>query len=260
MYFARFEEQIAATSSANAWTNQGLTFQFPPEGYQGTVANANNRVHFFGAPGTQPGQSYLYVVHFAYPQPAVQGYPSTTSAATFPASHGWAMSIFDPDNKAQSQVAFIPDNLAATYIVDSKKNQTLPMAAPAVKDSGSHFAGSTSAVVQLTSDGKVFYLPVTQSDIAGTGANSGAAWKQLATINVGSSGNGGGTSNSGGSPTTTGSGSSPTKGSTGAGSNSGNNSSNNSTTGNGTAPEDAAGHLASVSWVAAVAAFFTYVL
>ncbi|KAH7105209.1 hypothetical protein BKA62DRAFT_692039 [Auriculariales sp. MPI-PUGE-AT-0066] len=243
MYFAHFDYQKAAKSEPIEWVNQGVSFPFDGSSYKATAVNINNHIHFFGAPGSQAGQNYIYVVHFAFPQPDAQLFPSTNGKPTFPASHGWATSIFDPNGKEQRQAAFIPDDLSATYIVDAKTNQTLPLAAP-TKDSGSFFAASTSAVVQLTSDGKVFYLPVSQTDMAGTGANAAAAWKQVGTVATGGSGTpaSGGSSSNSSANTPAGSGSVSKPASTGT--------TTKSTSSPSASPDSAAASFATVSWAA----------
>lgn len=209
MWFVNLDGQKDAKPEKLAYTDMGTKPAFDTTGYKATMGIASNHIHFFGTPGSKPGETSIFVIHFAYPQPELQAMPSV-SGAPFPVSHGQSPALFQAGGPAQRQIAFVPDDMSATYIVDVKVNQTLPLAGPTDKSAGSIFTASINHVVQLTPSGKLFFLPVDQSDIAGKAANGGAAWKALATLPAsstttpGTGGSGGNTglpdSSSGGSP------------------------------------------------------------
>jgi len=211
IYFLNLNAQTAAISTPIAWNLQKSP-SFTTTGYKPTMAIAQNHIHFFGVPGAPAGELFIYVIHFAFSQPTPQTYPSTTSQATFPNAHGQAPSIFRATT-VQEVIAFIPDDSSATYFVNVQTNTTTPFAGPTDKSS-SIFSASESAVVQLTSAGKLFFLPLND---AATAPAAGAAWTPIG-VTIPTAGTT--------SPTTTASGSSATPG----GSTSGGTSSSNGTT------------------------------
>ncbi|EJD54847.1 hypothetical protein AURDEDRAFT_110301 [Auricularia subglabra TFB-10046 SS5] len=187
MWFVNLEDQKDAKTEKLAYTDMGTKPAFDTSSYKATMGIASNHIHFFGTPGSKPGDASIFVIHYAYPQPELQAYPSVAGKLAFPVSHGQSPALFQSGNPAQRQIAFIPDDMSATYIVDVKVNETLPLAGPTDKSAGSIFTASINSVVQLTPSGKLFFLPVDQSDIAGKAANGGAAWKSLATLPASSS-------------------------------------------------------------------------
>ncbi|KAF5309535.1 hypothetical protein D9619_012349 [Psilocybe cf. subviscida] len=187
-------------------------------GYQPTIALAQNHVHFMGVPGVPAGSAKIFVIHFSFMQPEPQSYGNA-----FPDSHGKTASFF-LDEGVQQEFAFIPDDGSATYVVNVETNTTKTLTGPSQQDPFAFYSASTSALVQLTSDGHVAFLPYDPKT-----TTSGGTWTAItkiptATSTSGSSPGGnstasplGGASPTGGSSTTggntsantTGSGSSP---------------------------------------------------
>ncbi|KZV94839.1 hypothetical protein EXIGLDRAFT_736257 [Exidia glandulosa HHB12029] len=247
-WFVNFHDQKDAISSALAWTDMGTKPAFDTSGYKATMGIASNHVHMFGTPGSQPGEASIFVIHYAFPQAQLQLYPSVGGKSNFPVAHGQAPSLFR-DGPEQTVIAFIPDDGSATYLVDTKANKTLPLAGPTDKSS-SIFTASTSAVVQLTATGKIFFLPVDQADIAGTAANSGAAWKTLATLPGASTT----TPTSGNTTSTTGT---PRPGTSSSSSGSGSTDSTGDESQSGTGSDDGTGSAGRLT-TSAVLAFFAF--
>ncbi|KZT61714.1 hypothetical protein CALCODRAFT_349347 [Calocera cornea HHB12733] len=135
---------------------------FQTTGYKPVMALAQNHIHFLDVPGNTAGEANIFVIHFAYFQPEVQSYPAATGN-TFPETHGQATSFFDPNNNVQQQFAFIPDDNSAVYIVNVENNSTIPLTGP-TDTTASTFAASTSALVQLTSAGSLYYMPFDQTN------------------------------------------------------------------------------------------------
>lgn len=96
-----------------------------------------------------------------------------------------------------------------------KANNTLPLAGPTDK-SASTYVASTSALIQLTEAGNLFWLPYTPGNAA---TSQAATWSKLTVQGLSSSTSSNGTSSTGSSGSNTGSGSNGGGGSsTGSGS------------------------------------------
>ncbi|EJT99355.1 hypothetical protein DACRYDRAFT_23912 [Dacryopinax primogenitus] len=158
---------------------------FQTTGYKPVMAIAQNHIHFLDVPGNQAGQANIFVIHFSYFQPEVQSYPAASGSQTFPETHGQVTSFFDPNNLVQQQFAFIPDDNSAVYIVNVENNSTISLTGP-TDTTASTFAASTSALVQLTSSGSVYYMPFGQ-------ANPGAqnTWTLISNFGTAASGSNG---------------------------------------------------------------------
>jgi len=174
LYQLDFGTMKAATGSPISWQSVEAP-SFSVTNYNPVMALAQNHIHFLDVPGTSPGDAFIFVIHFAYFQPEKQNYPAA-SGSTFPVSHGKATSFF-LDSTWQEQFAFIPDDGSATYVVNVQTNTTVPLAGPSNKSSGSSYAASTSALVQLTSTNNLFYIPYSQTGTAASNAN--AAWQSI---------------------------------------------------------------------------------
>jgi len=122
-------------------------------GYQPTIALAQNHIHFFGVPGLPAGEVKIFVIHFSYMQPAPQ------SMGSFPNSHGKTASLFQQTG-VQQAIAFVPDDGSATYVINVETNTTQTLPGPSQKDPLATYSASTTALVQLTLTGEVFFLLV----------------------------------------------------------------------------------------------------
>jgi hypothetical protein len=110
-------------------------------------------------------------------QPDVQSYPGSTN---FPETHGQVTSLFQPDGKGvQQEFAFIPDNGQNTFVINVENNSTAALAAPPSADPSARYFGGVTALVQLTGDGAINYLPYQQGQES---ANSGAKWAPVANL------------------------------------------------------------------------------
>ncbi|KAF8315328.1 hypothetical protein DL93DRAFT_2057245 [Clavulina sp. PMI_390] len=195
LYQADFGQQTAATSTAIEWQVVG-TPSFSTSNYSPVMALAQNHIHFLDVPGASAGDAYIFVIHFAFFQPAVQSYPAS-SGNTFPATHGKTASFFNAQNNVQQQFAFIPDDGSATYVINVETNTTLPMAGPTDKSSGAIYAASATELVQLTSSGKMYYLPFDQSSPSAT-----STWSAISVSGISTTNNTTSTTASGSSTTT----------------------------------------------------------
>jgi hypothetical protein len=183
-------------------------------GYQPTMALAQNHVFFMGVSGLPAGSVKIFVIHFSYLQPAPQ------SMGKFPTTHGKTASFFQ-DSGVQQEFAFIPDDGSTTYVVNVETNTTKTLTGPPQQDSFATYSASTSALVQLTTGGKVSFLAYNE-----TTTTSGGTWNTITKIPVAvfsTSGNSSGnasSSASGATPTSTGSSTSGSNGTSKSGSSS----------------------------------------
>lgn len=207
--------ETTANATALSWVD-ATDPAFSTTGYTPTMALAQNHVFFFGT-GQGAGMTSIYVIHFNFPQPAPQAFKSVNSDSTFPDTSGQATSLFNAAG-VQELITFFPKDKSGTYLLDVKTNTSLKMAYPS-DTSASTFFASEDAVVQLTSNNQLFYLPIDQADTTGTGANKGAAWASIkvtlpASQSSSSPTTGGGSTGGSGSPTSSGSGSTSPSGTT----------------------------------------------
>ncbi|KZT34087.1 hypothetical protein SISSUDRAFT_992301 [Sistotremastrum suecicum HHB10207 ss-3] len=167
--------KTTATSSSIPW----LAVSNPPfttDGYDPVMALAQNHIHFLNVPGAQPGTADIFVIHFSFFQPTPQAYPINGSSNNFPETHGQVASFFQPSGQGvQQEFAFIPADASATYVINVESNTTAQLAGPSDK-SASTFYASVNALVQLTSDEKLFFLPYTQGDAS---TNAAAQWTSI---------------------------------------------------------------------------------
>ncbi|KAF4609935.1 hypothetical protein D9613_010263 [Agrocybe pediades] len=231
MFALDMKELVAATSAAIPWTDvqapdlsahtdnaQAQTPGANTDGYQPVMALAQNHIHFLGINGIDPGNAKIFVIHFSFMQPTPQFY-----GTKFPSTHGQAASFF-LDSGVQQEFAFIPDDGSATYVINVETNTTKTLTGPPVADPFASYSASTSALVQLTTDGKVAFLPYDPKT-----TTSGGTWSTLAKLPAitgsGTSTSTGGNTSSSGTPGSSSSG--------GSSSSSGGNSSNNGGSGSG---------------------------
>lgn len=200
LYQADFGQLKAANSTPIEWQsveNPG----FSTSNYSPVMALANNHIHFLDVPGASAGEAYLFVIHFAFFQPAPQTYTAVSGSTTFPEAHGLTTSFF-LDDDWQEQFAFIPDDGSATYVVNVQTNTTVSLAGPSNKGSGSTYAASTDSLVQLTSGGTLSYLAYDQ-----TKPDTSVTWKTISVSGISAGGGSSSSSAASGSPTSTGGGS-----------------------------------------------------
>jgi len=201
-------EEAAAKSDAVAWQDGGAA-EIPTTNYDPVMAVAQNHIFFFGVPNVAAGSAPIFVIHFAFWQAGAQQF------GNFPTTHGQATSFF-LDTGVQEEIAFIPDDGSATFIVNVETNTTQTVAGPSTVDAGATYFASTTALVQLSSSGALSWLPYSASDKS---ANSAAKWSPVTSLNSvtgSSSGSSSGSSGSSGSSASSG-GSSPSKTATGGG-------------------------------------------
>ena len=84
-----------------------------------------------------------------------------------------------PPYQVQQAFAFIPDDGSATYVLNVETNTSQILAGPSTKDAGARYFASTTALVQLDSQGDVSYLLVSPTD---TSANSAAKWNKVVSL------------------------------------------------------------------------------
>ncbi|KAJ7254639.1 hypothetical protein B0H12DRAFT_549169 [Mycena haematopus] len=166
-------ELAAAQSSPIAWQDGGAA-EIDTTNYDPVMAIAQNHIFFFGVPGVAAGNAPIFVIHFAFWQEGAQSFGSN-----FPDSHGQATSFF-LDSGVQEEIAFIPDDGSATYIVNVDTNTTQTVAGPSTVDAGASYFASTTALVQLASNGALSWLPYNPSDAS---ANTAAKWSPVAALN-----------------------------------------------------------------------------
>ncbi|KAK7052310.1 hypothetical protein R3P38DRAFT_2859671 [Favolaschia claudopus] len=228
------KELAAAQSGAVSWVDGGKA-EINTDNYDPVMGIAQNHIFFFGVPGVKPGNAPIFVIHFAFWQAGAQDF-----ASDFPDSPGKATSFF-LDSGVQQQIAFIPDDGSHTYIVNVETNTTQTVAGPSTVDAGAFYFGSTTALVQLASNGALTFLPYSASDKT---ANSNAKWAPIAALNSVTGSTPGGSSNNAPSGGSSGSaGPSKTGGGGGGGS-----PATGSPSGSAPAPSGSSGASRSVVW------------
>jgi len=159
----------SANSTPIAWTSDEQTPY--PSGYQPVMALAQNHIHFLDVPGVAAGSADIFVIHFSYFQPLSQAYPLANGGA-FPATYGQATSFFQ-DSGVQQEIAFIPEDSSAVYVINVETNTTQQLAGPTIKDPKATYFASTNSLVQLSSNGTVSFLPYQENS---TSTNAAASW------------------------------------------------------------------------------------
>ena len=99
--------QTRAAGGTTNWDTVGPP-NFDTTSYTKPVlALAQNHIHFLGVPGLNAGQASIFVIHFAFFQPARQDYPVYEGASgnTFPNSAGQVVSIFQGEDVSCSFAA-----------------------------------------------------------------------------------------------------------------------------------------------------------
>ncbi|KIK80205.1 hypothetical protein PAXRUDRAFT_766571 [Paxillus rubicundulus Ve08.2h10] len=167
----------AANSSPVSWVDNEQTPY--PSNYQPVMALAQNHVHFLNVPGVPAGSAEIFVIHYSYFQPLPQAYPLPDGSA-FPASYGQATSFFQ-DSGVQEEFAFIPEDSSAVYVINVETNTTQSLAGPTIKDPKATYFASTDSLVQLTSNGAVYFIPYQEGN---TSANSAATWSNVKTLTL----------------------------------------------------------------------------
>jgi len=138
------------------------------------MALAQNHIHFLNVPGAQPGTAQIFVIHFSFFQPTAQTFATNGSSTPFPETHGQTASFFQTTG-VQQEFAFIPDDGSQTYVINVEGNTTAILPGPSDKSSSTFAAGITS-LVQLSSEGNIFFLPYTQDTPS---VNNGASWTEV---------------------------------------------------------------------------------
>lgn len=167
----------AANSTPLTWTDAEAS-PFPPTyPYRPVMALAQNHIHFLNAPGVPAGSAVIFLIHFAYFQSEPQPYPLPNGSA-FPATYGQATSFFQA-NGVQQEFAFIPEDSSAVYVINVETNTTQVLTGPTVKDPGATYFASITALVQLSTNGTVSFLPYQEGQ---TDANAGARWSKVGVL------------------------------------------------------------------------------
>ncbi|ORY29526.1 hypothetical protein BCR39DRAFT_495391 [Naematelia encephala] len=186
--------QATATGSALAWETVSNP-SFSTDNYTPTAAMSSNHVFWFGVPSTAAGSADVFVVHYSYFQPDAQAFPTSNGGTTFPDTSGQAISIpnADPDT-IPYQMLFVPNDFSAAYILthytdpgnysvtstapfsQSLINTTQTLAAPSTQDANSAYAASDSALVQVTSNGDIYYMT---GAISAYTVSSSATWTKM---------------------------------------------------------------------------------
>lgn len=155
------------------------------------MALAENHIHFLNT-GT-PAKVNIFVIHFSYTQPEPQFFgPLEVGGSGFPSTTGQTASIFKDITTPQQKFAFVPDDGTNTYIFDVLANTTQAIAGPTVK-STSRLAASQRELVQMTSSGELWWIPLNPDDAQ---PNYSATWSKInfavntPTANPSGSGNG----------------------------------------------------------------------
>jgi hypothetical protein len=141
-------------------------------GYQPVLALAENHVQFLNVPGLPAGSAKIFVIHFSYLQPASQNF------GNFPNTYGKTASFFQ-DTGVQQEFAFIPSDGSATYVINVLTNTTKTLTGPPIQDPFATYSASTSALVQLTTSGKVAYLAYNENT-----TTSGGTWATISQLPV----------------------------------------------------------------------------
>lgn len=171
---------MGALTQADGTTRAWEAVQAPPFAQNGAypspvMALAQNHIHFLNI-GTA-AQVDIFVIHFSFMQPDPQVFaPSEVGGQGFPSVHGQTASIFKTLQAVQQKFAFIPDNGSNTYIFDAIANTTQQIQGP-TNHSTLMLAASQKEVVQMTTGGEVYWIPI---DPDNTAANYGAAWSKIA--------------------------------------------------------------------------------
>ncbi|KAG8889475.1 hypothetical protein FRB98_004160 [Tulasnella sp. 332] len=171
--------KATANSTAAPWTE----VEASPFSYGSTtpaMAIADNHIFFMGIPANTAGEANIFVIHFAYFQPQVQEFAAASGFNTFPALGGEVTSLWQDSATGQVQqtFAFFPSDGSATYVVDVLTNTTYSLAAPPnATASGSSYAGSTTSLVQLASNGEIYYATLDQTSLSTTAKS--ASWSKI---------------------------------------------------------------------------------
>ncbi|KAI6006283.1 hypothetical protein F5J12DRAFT_833441 [Pisolithus orientalis] len=165
----------AANSTPLSWTDTE-TAPYPSD-YQPVMALAQNHIHFLDVPGVPAGSADIFVIHYSYFQPESQAYPLPNGSA-FPATFGQATSFFQPSD-VQQEFAFIPQDSSAVYVINVETNTTQALAGPTYQDPDATYFASVTALVQLTSNGTVSFLPYQEGN---TSVNAAATWSQVSVL------------------------------------------------------------------------------
>ncbi|KAG6332950.1 hypothetical protein ID866_6145 [Astraeus odoratus] len=165
----------AANSTPLPW-NDAETAPYPSD-YQPVMALAQNHIHFLDVPGVPAGSADIFVIHYSYFQPQSQAYP-LPDGSTFPATYGQATSFFQNDG-VQQEFAFIPQDSSAVYVINVESNTTQALAGPSAKDSQATYFASVTSLVQLTTNGSVYFLPYLEGN---TSTNAAATWSLVSIL------------------------------------------------------------------------------
>ncbi|GBE87658.1 hypothetical protein SCP_1103350 [Sparassis crispa] len=175
LFYLNMGDMKTANSTALSWVD---VEQAPyPSGYEPVMALAQNHIHFLDIPNVPAGDADIFVIHYSYFQPQPQSYPLPNGSA-FPATHGKTASFFQMSG-VQQEFAFIPDDGAATYVINVETNSTEAYAGPMNKDSQATYAASITSLVQLDSAGALSFLPYTEGDVS---TNSQATWSAISKV------------------------------------------------------------------------------
>ena len=197
--------QASASNSPLAW-DAVTAPSFSTDSYTPVAAQASNHINYFGVPGTAAGSADIFIVHFALFQQEAQSYPTTGGGSAFPDTAGQAISIPNSGDAPPYQMVFVPNDFSNSYVVThwtdpgnylttdtapmslSLVNSTQILPAPPSKDSLAAYAASPSSLVQIDSNGDIYYIAsAVGSDYT---VSSGASWQKMSYTLSGVSGSG----------------------------------------------------------------------
>ncbi|KAJ3036897.1 hypothetical protein HDV00_002241 [Rhizophlyctis rosea] len=193
-----------------------------PTDYASTFSGTWINIYFFGLPGTKAGEIWGWRIHYG------EWAPTPFSVGNnFPATSGQATTFQYKDpaidqstGGAPNNIAFIPADYSALYIIDGFRNTTSTGPAPP-KDSTSpltRYIASTRYLVQFTPDTGALRFIDYGWKFNSTGTQADSVWKDATVVNGLTKFVGSRVGNATSSGTFTGNGASPTAESTATGS------------------------------------------
>ncbi|KAI8618596.1 hypothetical protein BC830DRAFT_1107915 [Chytriomyces sp. MP71] len=156
-------ENISKVSDSSSitmswWPAAGNSQPFAGTYNAPVVGQGTNHLHYFNAPGLLAGQAYIFVIHYAWWQPAPQTY------GTFLQSPSQTTYI-PKSGSAPSDFAYIPDDGVHIYLISTHTNTTATFPGFGVGGAGFRYAATENTLVQLdTGNGNIKTLSVANPD------------------------------------------------------------------------------------------------
>ncbi|KAI8908366.1 hypothetical protein EDD86DRAFT_16504 [Gorgonomyces haynaldii] len=129
-----------------------------PQGSKPILGFSQNHIFFLNNPTLKPGQTQVFVIHYAYFQPEIQ----TFTGALWPQQPGKTAIVPVKDNSVPLLFAYVPNDFSGTYLANAEvtKNTTVLLAAPPIKDINAVYTATFDTLYQLTSDYQLWQLPL----------------------------------------------------------------------------------------------------